>query len=69
MFKFEEGIFVLMLLVSMVGWYFYWIKPHDELRGRITQCMSDTTDELHHSQRQDYDSLSIYKFCHDKVIQ
>jgi hypothetical protein len=65
-----EGIaFVVTFLVLSTSWYFYWVKPQDELRGRITQCMNETSDEFHHSQKQSYDSFKLYKFCHDKVEQ
>ena len=66
MSKFEGSAIVFMVVVGMVGWYFYWVKPQDELRKQISSCMSQAAEGIQHY---DYDHRSLYEFCHSKVVQ
>jgi hypothetical protein len=69
MSKFEEVLVIFMVMVGMVGWYFYWVKPQDELRSQITRCMNETSHNMHPSQGLQYEPYSLYEVCYNKATQ
>lgn len=38
------AMFTLFITLGTV-WYYAWVKPNDEMRGKITQCMEEITEE------------------------
>ena len=69
MTRIEEALVIFMVVAGMVGWYFYWVQPQDELRSQISKCMNETSHNMHPSQRLHFDTYSLYEVCYDKVIQ
>ena len=57
--KSEMVIFFLLALSLGTVWYYAWIKPADEMRYLIMDCMSNIED----------DSIEAYRFCKSSVKQ
>ena len=64
MSKLEASLIITIVMSGMVGWYFYWVKPQDDLRRQVVSCMSESAKGLQH-----YDRRSLYEYCHSKVVQ
>ena len=43
--RIESVILIFVGLVGMTLWYSYWVKPHDEMRYAVMECMGDRTSE------------------------
>ena len=59
--KIEVGIGIATISLMMTMWYFFWVKPHDEMIFWIMDCTSEmqgqgSPEELH-------------KECHKKFLQ
>ena len=55
--KTEMVIFFLLTLSLATIWYYAWVKPSDEMRYQIMDCMVDIED----------DSIEAYRFCRDSL--
>ena len=36
-------ILVTLLLLAVVGWYAFWVVPHDRFMGEVMDCMQDNS--------------------------
>lgn len=39
--KIEIGIAILTIALFAIGWYFLWVKPHDEMIFWIMDCTTE----------------------------
>ena len=42
---FELVLFFTLLITLSIVWYYGWIKPADEMRGKIVQCMEEMNEQ------------------------
>lgn len=58
--KIEIAIALVTILLFAVGWYFLWVKPHDEMVFWIMDCTSELQGQG--------GPKEIYEECHKKFI-
>ena len=42
------AIAVAMLVVAALGWYGFYVQPHDEFRGEVLACMENRSEAEYH---------------------
>lgn len=58
--KIEIMIAMLTIALFALGWYFLWVKPHDEMVFWIMDCTSQ--------EEMVGDTKEIYEQCHKKFL-
>jgi len=58
--KIEIAIAVVMMTLLAMGWFFFWVKPHDEMVFWIMDCTAQE-DMVG-------DAKEIYEQCHKKFL-
>lgn len=53
--RIESVILIFAGLIGMTLWYSYWVKPHDEMRYAVVECMGDRNSE------------AAYQECHQQL--
>ncbi len=53
--RIESVILICMGLIGMSLWYAYWVKPHDDMRYAVMECMGDRVGE------------AVYQECHQQL--
>ena len=54
--KIEIMIAVILMITLATLWYFFWIKPHDEMLYWMMECAGDDN------------SQEVWKACHEKFL-
>ena len=52
--RIESIILIFVGLIGMTLWYSYWVKPHDEMRLAVMECMGDRMSEAAYQECHQY---------------